>query len=243
MKKFFAYSLIFAKVIITDYLYSQGIGINVTGSAPDNSALLDVDASGLPTNGKKGMLIPRVALTSDIDVTTIPAPSHALLVYNTNQGMVNGNGEGFYYWDSNFGKWVYILVAKNSPGSSGDILMSMGPGQMPQWGSLNVGDNTGANISQFSTIKGIMSWVDCYSTCRNATDGGFMDWRMPTADEYYWARATGIITPPGGWGSGYVWTSSPNPTASGKGLIFDEASGNWSNSYTIPMVYGCRCVR
>ena len=43
---------------------SQNIGVNVTGFAPNASALLDIDGSGLPANGQRGLLIPRVALTA-----------------------------------------------------------------------------------------------------------------------------------------------------------------------------------
>lgn len=69
--------------------YTQNVGINATGSAPDASAGLDVDFSD------KGALMPRVALTSPTDATTIANPATSLLVYNTNSAM--GCGEGYYY--------------------------------------------------------------------------------------------------------------------------------------------------
>lgn len=40
------------------------VGINADGASPEPAAVLDVDASGLPANGKKGFLMPSVALNS-----------------------------------------------------------------------------------------------------------------------------------------------------------------------------------
>jgi trimeric autotransporter adhesin len=84
---------------------AQNIGIGT--ATPDASALLDLSAIN------KGLLIPRVALTSLTDAVTITAPATGLLVYNTN-GAVPG-GAGFYY---NSGKgsavWVKLLSGSGS---------------------------------------------------------------------------------------------------------------------------------
>ena len=58
--------------------FGQGVGINVNGTPPDVSAMLDVFSVN------KGILIPRVALQDTKDVTTIEKPARTLLVYNTN---------------------------------------------------------------------------------------------------------------------------------------------------------------
>jgi len=76
-------------------IFCQNIGINSSGAAPNASAMLDIDAG--PSNNK-GLLIPRVSLTSTSDVTTIPAPATSLMVYNTNAGMTGG-GLGYWYWN------------------------------------------------------------------------------------------------------------------------------------------------
>lgn len=73
----------------TSLMYGQNIGINSTGTAPDNSAMLDVSSSN------SGLLIPRVALTSLTDATTILNPATSLLIYNTNTG--GGLTAGYYY--------------------------------------------------------------------------------------------------------------------------------------------------
>jgi hypothetical protein len=67
--------------------FSQGVGINTI--TPDPSAALDIQSSN------KGLLVPRVALTSLTDKTTILNPANALLVYNTNTGF--SKGAGYYY--------------------------------------------------------------------------------------------------------------------------------------------------
>ncbi len=74
---------------------NTGVGINITGAATDNSAILDVSASD------KGILIPRVALTDAADLTTVPSAANGLLVYNTATAGTAPNNvtPGFYFWD------------------------------------------------------------------------------------------------------------------------------------------------
>jgi hypothetical protein len=66
------------------------VAINTTGNDPDPSAILDIDAQN------KGLLIPRVLLSSEINGTSpILNPATGLLVYNTGNG---GLEPGFYQW-------------------------------------------------------------------------------------------------------------------------------------------------
>ena len=72
---------------ISQNAYAQ-VGIRTT--TPHSSAILDIDVSALPINNKKGLLIPRIALLSNIDVVTIEDPADGLMVYNTNSvGVAN----------------------------------------------------------------------------------------------------------------------------------------------------------
>ncbi|NMD00937.1 MAG: hypothetical protein GYA62_14630, partial [Bacteroidales bacterium] len=105
MKKYF-----FIYLLAFPFLGFNQIAINTTGNAPDASAALDVNWSG------KGLLIPRISLTSNTDGTTISSPATSLLVYNTNASMTGGQGVGYYY---NAGttaspNWVKILVGKEA---------------------------------------------------------------------------------------------------------------------------------
>lgn len=79
----------------------QNVGIGTT--TPHASAVLDVRSNN------KGLLIPRISLTSETDVTTIPGPPISLLVYNFNGALPDG--EGFYFWSG--GKWSKLATRLN----------------------------------------------------------------------------------------------------------------------------------
>lgn len=72
---------------------------------PDASAALEISSSS------KGFLAPRVALTSNIDVTTIATPASGLMVYNTaTAGSVpNAVVPGYYYYSGT--KWERLITA------------------------------------------------------------------------------------------------------------------------------------
>ncbi|WAC11820.1 C1q-like domain-containing protein [Dyadobacter pollutisoli] len=79
--------LLITALVFHHTIFAQGVGINTT--SPDPSAALDIQSTN------KGILIPKVSLTSLIDKTTITAPANGLLVYNTNPNLKNG--VGFYF--------------------------------------------------------------------------------------------------------------------------------------------------
>ncbi|GIV26884.1 MAG: hypothetical protein KatS3mg027_0698 [Bacteroidia bacterium] len=97
-------------------LYSQNVGINSTGSAPNNSAGLDVDFNN------KGILIPRVALTSSTDAATIPSPATSLLVYNTGTGGLSPAGYYYNAGTSGSPNWVRLLIT----GTPSDAWLTLG---------------------------------------------------------------------------------------------------------------------
>ncbi|MBK8498541.1 MAG: hypothetical protein IPL52_06905 [Flavobacteriales bacterium] len=87
-------------------LHAQNVAVNADGAAPDASALLDIDATALPAGAKKGMLVPRLALTATNVAAPVVAPATSLLVYNTATAGVAPNNvtPGYYYW--NGAVWV-----------------------------------------------------------------------------------------------------------------------------------------
>jgi len=96
---------------LTFYGYSQqGVSINTAGTQADPSAMLDVSSTS------KGLLIPRVALTSINDVATITSPATSLLVYNTNAAMTGG-AVGFWYFNGT--NWVQAIGPQGSVGATG----------------------------------------------------------------------------------------------------------------------------
>lgn len=81
---------------------SKKFGANPTNIA--TSAVLEVESTD------KGILFPRIALTSTIDVSTIPSPAMALTVFNTASAGTAPNSvtPGYYYWNGS--KWVKMAI-------------------------------------------------------------------------------------------------------------------------------------
>lgn len=104
MKKILLTAFIaFATLTSTQMTAQQGFGTN----NPDKSSAVDIVST------KRGLLIPRIDLTSTTVASPVANPAQSLLVYNKNTaGDVT---PGFYYWESN--KWVRVMssnVAKTS---------------------------------------------------------------------------------------------------------------------------------
>lgn len=97
--------LLFTCIIPTLY-YAQNVGINSTGSTPNSSAMLDIDANN------KGLLIPRVALTGTTDAVTISSPATSLLVYNT--ATAGGVTPGYYYNSGTSASPIWISFSSPS---------------------------------------------------------------------------------------------------------------------------------
>jgi hypothetical protein len=87
MKKIFSVLLLI--FCLLHFIKAQNLGINTTGNTANASAGLDVDFSN------KGILIPRVALTSISDAVTIVSPATSLLVYSSGGAVADG-----YYYNS-----------------------------------------------------------------------------------------------------------------------------------------------
>ncbi|MCX7696436.1 MAG: hypothetical protein N2Z72_01940 [Bacteroidales bacterium] len=73
------------------FAHAQSIGIGNSVFTPDASSILEVQSSN------RGVLLPRVALASVSDNTTIPSPATSLIVYNTGTG---GLAPAGYYYNS-----------------------------------------------------------------------------------------------------------------------------------------------
>jgi hypothetical protein len=83
---------------------AQNVGISTDGSAPDNSAMLDVKSTS------KGILIPRM---SQAERLAIPNPAIGLMLYQTDEAA------GFYYNKGPATNWDYVNAA-GVPGPQGD---------------------------------------------------------------------------------------------------------------------------
>jgi hypothetical protein len=235
---------------LTSPTLAQNLGISATGVAPHNSAMLDVDGdSGLSHGNKKGMLIPRISLSSVSDNTTIASPTISLVVYNTNASMTGGNGEGFYYWDGS--KWVYILAPSNGPGTAGQVLTSQGSSNPPQWSTLSTGGGciptaitdelNASGIPVTSGNGALMNLLTCINHCHNLTYGGHSDWRVPTVEELL--NLIPIAPQNTKWN--YVWTVSPESNVNIGNYEYSVVSLGGTTIWWAPSggTYYCRCVR
>jgi len=107
-------------------LSAQNVGINADGSAPDNSAMLDVSSND------KGFLPPRIALTATNSASPVTSPAVGLLVYNTaTAGSAPNNvAPGFYYWNGT--AWISLITSVtgtapiNVDGNASSSVVSLG---------------------------------------------------------------------------------------------------------------------
>ena len=125
---------------VSNALKAQNVGINATGTVADASAALDVSSSD------KGVLVPRVALTGTIDVTTINSPAVSLLVYNT--ATVSDVLPGYYYWNGT--AWLAMVVANNNDNDSSN---EYNTGASLSGTVLSVTDGGGSQTVDLSSLQ------------------------------------------------------------------------------------------
>lgn len=95
----------------TDNIYQLG-SVAIGTSTPDPSAILDISSSN------KGLLGPRVALSSITDVETIANPGLGLIVFNTGSGGLKYSG--YVYWDGSL--WRSFTSGNLNEGTLGAII-------------------------------------------------------------------------------------------------------------------------
>lgn len=135
-------SLFFLISIFGGNLYAQS----------DSSAIFDVASQ------HKGVLLPRISLTSTVDTTTIRSAAISLLIYNTDTAGVSPNNvlPGFYYWTG----LTWNPLEKNNittfaefyalmPGDNSATVAAGSPVEFPQDGPSN-GIVTRTSATQFN---------------------------------------------------------------------------------------------
>ena len=125
--------------------------------------MLDIKSSN------KGLLVPRVALVSETDASTIPSPAVSLMVYNT---AVSGSGAnavipGYYYWTGS--RWSrlsgYPVDVSESKSVTSDLITPVTAcgGSGPTLMSLNSGtlipDNDPAGLNDTIRFSGYAGTV------------------------------------------------------------------------------------
>ena len=164
----FYWSLIL--MLITLSGFSQNAAINTTGAPPNAAAGLDVDFPD------KGMLIPRVSLTSTSSFAPLSAHVAGMIVFNT--ATANDVVPGFYYdngtsWVTGFPAgsaignmlyWngtVWVLLPIGSPGQ----YLQISGSNIPAWGG-------GASATMTTTAATVITGISATSGGNITSDGG-----------------------------------------------------------------------
>ncbi len=129
--------------------FAQNIGINNTGTTPNNSTILDLNTGNNYTspNGK-GLLLPNIALTSTSDAVTIASPATSLLIYNT--ATVSNVTPGYYY----------------NSGTPAVPVWSRFTGGMQTYGVYSTRTNINSAVGTYKAITGLSQTI----TLTNATN-------------------------------------------------------------------------
>jgi len=123
-------------LLSSSLLFSQ-VSVNTNGSAPHNSAMLDVKSAN------KGLLIPQVALTGTLDNTTITSPATSLLIYNTATAgtFPNDVTPGYYYWNGT--DWTRLSVFAGGSGTTNYVSKWISTGALGNSLLFDDGSNVG----------------------------------------------------------------------------------------------------
>jgi hypothetical protein len=141
MKTFY---LFFALMLVSAISFTQNVGINSDGTAPDGSAMLDVKSTN------SGILIPRMTEAQKDDISS---PATGLMVYQTN------GTPGFYYYNGS----AWTLIGTGT-GSESDPFFTASPAK----------DITNTNITNWNSAFGWGNHASAgYLTSLSETDPVF----------------------------------------------------------------------
>jgi hypothetical protein len=210
MKKLFFSGCFVASLMITSMQLSAQVGINIDGSQPDSSAMLDIKSTS------RGFLPPRVALAAINSTYPITNPATGLLVFNYK---VTGTPPhnvtiGYYYWNGT--RWIPVVSPQGT--IVGDMLYWNGT----QWVRIPAGNN--GEVLTFN--NGVPAW-------------GQSPAQLPTLTTDTITSITAISATSGGnvcdGGSlvtkrGICWSIAPNPTVENSKNIYGSGSGTFSGN-------------
>jgi len=118
-------------ILLLNFTTLAQVGI---GGNPDASAQLDIQTSD------KGVLIPRIHLAdaTNQNLDGINQAPEGLLIYNTNDNIVNGNGKGFYVFNGT--KWAKLV-----PQSDNIATICISTNQ------ITINNTSGADVTGYDT--------------------------------------------------------------------------------------------
>lgn len=135
----YTYPKVLIGFMMLNFLF--GSVMNLNAQSPSPSAMFEV------ASDNRGMIFPRVSLTSTNDVTTINAPAVSLMVYNPNNaGTYPYNVvPGFYYW--NGVRWTPM---------NGPMAFSEFYALMPPDNTATIAAGTAINFPQNGRTNGVI---------------------------------------------------------------------------------------
>lgn len=200
------------KTLIILALNSLFIGLSAQGTSSvliteNQSGVIKPDASAIlhVSSNSKGFLFPRVALTSNKDIITVPNPIDGVTVYNTTIGKFN------YWFNKQWNKSYeaedalsILPITTNYVGSSSDTTISSTfPSTMPLftlnsntngWTYLGVTTtttNTNPNNTNYIICEGMTGINnDIQSTDYQFAIGVFIDKKLKLVKKYYNEKGT-----------------------------------------------------
>jgi len=96
--------------------------VGIGTSSPNSTAILDVTATN------KGMLVPRISITTDTNPISGTKPS-GLLVWNTNASYKTGIG--FYFWNGS--TWTSLAQVVNTVNNAGIVPAPTASNKVKSW--------------------------------------------------------------------------------------------------------------
>jgi uncharacterized protein (TIGR02145 family) len=163
---------------------SQNVGINADGSAPDNSAMLDVKSTD------KGLLIPRMTIAQR---NAIASPPDGLIIFCTDFGT---NGSLNVYSNGAWRSFSYCALATPS-GSSSKTAVTI----TCSWSTVS-----GATGYRWNTTNNYTTATDLGNVLTNAVSGLACNTQY---DYYLWAYNACAISDP----YTFTITTNPAPNA------------------------------
>ena len=127
-------------ILLSVNIIAASAQVGVHTDFPDNSSAMDIVASN------KGLLIPRVTLTSSLsNPSPVTSPAVGLMVFNSG----SNQPIGFYYWNGT--NWVSVVPPQGT--TAGDMLYWDGA----QWVLVPAGDP----MQILKLCNGVPTWGPC----------------------------------------------------------------------------------
>lgn len=124
----------------------EGFGTN----SPAPSSVIDA------VSNDKGVLLPRLALSSLIVAAPVTSPADALTVYNTSTAGIAPNNvtPGYYYWSTSLNRWVRLIDATDSV--SNDWKVTGNAGTTAGTNFLGTTDNVDMVFKRSNVVAGVL---------------------------------------------------------------------------------------